>query len=181
MKSRSVCGGGPRPIAVVLIALYLVCLRDLLVRFFAAMISAEGVRAYSPIMFMQGAPRSHYASDHRVALWVADALQTPAGGLGSLALLCGAAWLWARAVAARRTGRGKAVVHLAAFELSVVGACTLFSAAQAYHHYGWGMDCNQLYWQSFLMLQPFAGGLAAAFGTVGVVLAALGRSIGLPE
>lgn len=167
----------PRLLFVVPIALFLVTVRDAALAFFAAMINAEGAVVYSPIMLFQGAPRSHYVADHRLALLLADGLGTLPGRLASLVLILAVAWFWALAAQARVTWQGKISTSIIGFELVVLVANVPFSAAAAYHHVGWGMPCNWQFLGSLLMMNVFIGAIAVVWMMVGAVLWAVGRSV----
>lgn len=167
----------PHLLPLTLITLFLVTVRDVSLAFFAAMINAEGTRVYSPIMLFQGAPRSHFVTDHRIALVLAEGIDTLPGRLVSFAAILVVAWFCAVAIQTRVTWRGKLVVSVIAFELTVVAANVLFSAAAAYHHVGWGMDCNWQFVGSLVTANVLVGAIAVAWAAVGAVLWAVVASI----
>ena len=155
------------------IALFLLFVSEATLAFFTATIHAEGTVVYSPIMLFQGAPRSHYLSDHRLALSLADALGTLSGQLTLLAGIVVVAWLWTCAIRSRRTWSSKLLATVIGFELVAIAANVPFSAAAAFHHVGWGMPCNHDFLGWLLIANVYIGLIAIPWALAGAALAAV--------
>lgn len=124
---------------------------------FEALIHPEGSRAPWPWEMFQGAPWSHYREEHAWTLAAFRAL-SPAWAIparAALVLVFSCSWYLA-AAGARRP------VYQLAVALVFLEACfaflnAFFAACMAFHHVGWGMECNYQWWDSFFVLNLFLG------------------------
>lgn len=123
---------------------------------YAFTLHPEGYRAYSPIMMLQGAPVSHYETEHALSYGLFRATSTPLGmaaGAGLLILL----FLGRAKVLHRRGGPATDfLLSWALLELMLLLLTSQLAPATAFHHAGWGIPCGSSWTGDFLWLNILA-------------------------
>lgn len=102
----------------------------------------EGTMAMSPIMMFQGAPLSHYREEHALATRLHEFSMSPLGMAAAFQIGIALGWLWGHLMATERSIPLRLWTSLLYSVATILFLSIPFSAAAAFHHVGWGMECN---------------------------------------